>query len=124
MTAIVLSSIINPKTVDGQAIGYRRVPLTVQNGNYTAVATDSGRGIKHTDTTAYSYTINSGVFQEGDVVTVMNDTSTGAITIVQGAGMSLYTQGTTTLGNKTVPVRGIATIYFSSGSVAYVSGVT
>ena len=109
-------------TSGGVEVGYRKVPLTVQNTAYTLVAADAGKGIQHTDTTARTYTANNSVFAAGDVVTILNDTGTGAVTIAAGAGVTLYLAGTTTTGNRTVAVRGLATIFFASASVAYVSG--
>lgn len=103
-------------------VGYRKVPITAQNAAYTFVASDSGKCRAHTDTTAYSYTVNTAVHAAGDVLTILNDTGTGAITIVQGASVTLYLAGTTTTGNRTVAVRGMATIFMASGTVGYVSG--
>lgn len=109
-------------TVDGIEIGYRGVPLTTQNTAYTLVEDDAGKGIEHNDTTPRSYTINGSVFARGTVITVLNNTGTGAVTIVQGTGMTLRLAGSTSTGNRTVAVRGMATIYFASATEAYVSG--
>lgn len=108
--------------IGGPTVGYRNVPLTVRNAAYTFVAADSGKGVVHNDTTARSYTVNTGVHAAGDVLTVLNDTGTGAVTIVQGTSVTLYLAGTATTGSRTVGVRGLATIYFASATVAYVSG--
>lgn len=109
-------------TTGGLEVGYRKVPLTVQNAAYTFTAADAGKGIQHTDTTARTYTVNNSVFAAGDVVSVQNDTGSGAVTIAAGTGVTLYLAGTTTTGNRTVAARGVATIFFASASVAYVSG--
>jgi hypothetical protein len=109
-------------SVGGLELGYRKVNFTAQNTNYTFVAADAGKGIEHTDTTARSYTVDNSVFAKGDIITVANFTGTGAVSILAGAGVTLYLAGTATTGTRTVAVRGIATILFESASVAYVSG--
>lgn len=100
----------------------KRIPMTAQNTAYTLVAADAGKGIKHTDTTARTYTVNNSVFSADDVVTIGNYTSTGAITVASGAGFTMYLAGTTTTGSRTIAVRGVATIIFESASVGYISG--
>lgn len=109
-------------TTNGIEIGYRTIPGTVKNANYTLVADDSGKALYHDDSSAYSYTINPAVFAAGVAVVVVNNTASGAITLVAGVGMTLRLANSTSTGNRTVAVRGIATIYFVSDSVAYVSG--
>lgn len=102
---------------------YSRIPLTVRNANYTFVATDTNTGVVHDDTTARSYTVDGGVHAAGDIITILNATGTGAVTIVQGGGgMTLRLAGSTSTGNRTVAVRGLATIVFASSTEAYVSG--
>lgn len=109
-------------TVNGVEIGFRTIPQTVKNSNYTLTASESGNALVHNDTSSYTYTVNSGVFAAGQVVTLVNDTASGAIAIAAGPGVSLFLTGTATNGNRTLAARGIATIVFVSASVAYVSG--
>lgn len=109
-------------TVNGVDIGYRGIPMTTQNATYTFVAGDAGKGRMKTDTSAYTYTVNNSVHAAFDIITVLNNSGTGDITIAAGAGVTLYLAGTATTGSRTVAVRGLATIFFASASVAYVSG--
>jgi hypothetical protein len=99
-----------------------RVPLADSNANYTFVAEDAGNAVRKTNTTAYNYTVNSGVHSQDDVITVVNNGSSGNITIVQGSGMTLRLGGTATTGSRTLAPYGVAYIYFQSGSEAIVSG--
>ena len=100
----------------------RSIPPTTQNAAYTFVAADGGRARVKNDTSAYTYTVNNSVHAAGDTLMVVNDSSTGNITIAQGSGVTLYLAGTTTTGNRTLAPRGTATIYMVSASVGYVSG--
>ena len=78
--------------------------------------TDSGCAVAATGTIS----VVSGIFSAGDTVTVYNDTSS-SISLVQAAGMTLYGDAAAT-GNKTIPPRGMVTIWFRSSSVAKVTG--
>lgn len=109
-------------TSGGFEIGYRNIPLTVKNVAYTLTAADVGKGLQHTDTTARTYTVNNSVFSAGDIVTIINDNGTAAVTIAAGVGVTLYLAGTATTGTRTLAVRGIATLVFASASVCYVGG--
>lgn len=99
-----------------------RVPITDSNANYTFVATDAGNAVRKTNTTAYNYTVNSGVHSQDDVITVVNNGSSGNITIVQGSGVTLRLGGTSTTGSRTLAPYGVAYIYFQSSTEAIVSG--
>lgn len=120
--SLVNAALTGTSTTNGVEIGYRTIPGTVKNSNYTLLAADSGRALYHDDTSGYSYTVNTGVFAGGEAVVIVNNTEAGAITIVQGAGFTLRLANSATTGNRTVAVRGVATIYFVSATVAYVSG--
>lgn len=50
--------------------------------------------IEKTNTAAVTYTIPSGFGSPGDIVTVINSGSSGAITIARASGVSLYRNGT------------------------------
>ena len=121
-TSFANAALTGTSTVNGVEIGFRTIPGTVKNSNYTLLAADSAKALYHDDTSSYSYTVNTGVFSGGEAVVVVNNTGSGVITIVQGAGFTLYLANSASSGSRTVAVRGIATIYFVSSTVAYVSG--
>lgn len=100
----------------------KQIPFTAQNTAYTLVAGDAGRGVKKTDTTARTYTVNNSVFAADNVVTLGNYSSTANISVASGAGFTMYLAGTTTTGTRTIAPRGVATIVFESASVGYISG--
>ena len=66
-------------------------------------------------------TIPSGVFGGGSVVTIINHSGSD-ITLTQGSGLSLYNTADAATGNRTLAGRGMATVWFQAGSVAYISG--
>lgn len=109
-------------TYNGLEVGFRGVPLTVQNGTYTFVNADKGRCRAKTDTNGYSWTVPASVFAAGDSITVRNSGTAGNITLVQGTSFSLGLAGGTTTGNRTVAPGGLAVIYFDSATAGTVSG--
>ena len=54
-------------------------------------------------------TVASGTFDQGDVITLYNNSS-GSITITQGAGLTLRMAGTTQTGNLSLSGRGICNL--------------
>lgn len=115
-------SVTGTSTYNGVEIGWKGIPRTIQNGNYTFLVDDKGRCIAKTDTGTYTYTVNNGVHAAGDVVTVQNLGSSNNITIAQGAGVTLQLAGGTSTGNRTIPPGGLASIYFDAASHAVVTG--
>lgn len=66
-------------------------------------------------------TLNTSDLAAGYTFSVYND-SAAAITLTQGAGVTLRLGGSTTTGNRTIAARGIATIWSNSGTEAIVTG--
>jgi len=88
-------------------------------GATSGTLTISARGSRSPITAGGS--IPASVFSANDVVTIFNNT-TGALTIAQGAGLTLYLVGTATTGSRTISQRGLATIVFIRATVAVISG--
>lgn len=97
-------------------MGYRKLNLSAVAAT-TATADISGKGYSTTG----NITVNTGVFVEGDIFTVYNDTA-GTITIVQGAGTTLRLAGTATTGTRTLAARGLCTVLAVSAAEFIVSG--
>ena len=96
----------------------RSIPENGQGGAYVAVAADAGKAI-HISTGGVTF--NNSVFSAGDAVTVINNSGSNQ-TLTQGSGVTLYNATDATTGNRTLAGRGMATIWFASASVAYISG--
>ena len=95
----------------------RSVPLNTQASTYTLVAGDAGKCILASNTV----TFNTGVFDPGDAVTIINNTN-GNITITQGSGAALYYTSDGTTGSRTLATRGMASIYFTHNTTGYIGG--
>jgi hypothetical protein len=69
-------------------IGFRGLPQTATNAIYTFVVGDKGMCRVKNNTTAYTFTVPAATFAAGDVVTVLNSGSAGAVTLT-GSGVTL-----------------------------------
>ena len=97
----------------------RKIIYQNKTSGYTLVASDAGKAI-HISTGGV--TINDSIFSAGDAVTIINNSGSDQ-TITQGSGVTLYDTGDDgSTGNKTLKGRGMATVWFSSASVGYISG--
>jgi hypothetical protein len=94
--------------------------LNSQTSAYVAVAGDAGKLIS---ITTGGVTINNSVFSAGNIVTIYNNSGSSQ-TITQGTGVTLQWAGqaTSTTGNRTLGLYGIATIVFLSASSAVITG--
>lgn len=95
-------------TVGGIEVGYKDIPRVT--GGFT-------RGSCYAITAGQ--TINTQAASQA--FSVYND-SAAAVTITQGAGLTLRLNGTTTTGNRTLAARGFATIWFNAANEAVISG--
>jgi hypothetical protein len=97
----------------------RAIPENARGTTYTLVATDAGKCV--TQTHSSGFTIDNSVFSAGDAVTMINDSGSD-FTITQGSGVTLYNTSDASTGNRTLAGRGMATVWFQSASVGYISG--
>lgn len=98
-------------TVNGETIGYRGVPRTTGG-------LENGKMFEATGTV----TLNTSDMAEDYCFSILNRTD-AAIALTQGSGVSLYKAGEAGTGSRTIPPRGIVTIWCQSGTEAYVMGV-
>ena len=97
----------------------RAIPENARGTTYTLVATDAGKCV--TQTHSSGFTIDNSVFSAGDAVTMINNSGSDQ-TITQGSGVTLYNSADASTGNRTLASRGMATVWFQSASVGYISG--
>jgi hypothetical protein len=102
-------------TTGGVEIGFRTIPRSTTTT--TAAIGDRGRCIAITA----GITIPNAVFAAGDAISIYND-SAAALTVTQGASLTLRLGGSATTGNRTLAARGFATIWFNSSSEAIMQG--
>ena len=93
-----------------------KLPITATTG-VTATTAIKGGAYKATG----NVTIPANVFAAGDVFSIYNN-SAATVTIVQGASLTLRQAGTANTGNRSLLLRGLATVLFISATEAVVSG--
>lgn len=98
----------------------RTIPAVgTKTGSYTLVKADVGRYVQLG--TGGAITIPTGIFAEGDVVSLFNNT-TGNVTITCSA-LTAYKGGTNSaVTSLTLQTRGLATVFFITGALCVVTG--
>jgi hypothetical protein len=98
----------------------RSLPVNSQTSAYIVAATDNGRTIS---ITTGGVTINNSIMSSGMVVSIYNNSGSSQ-TITQGTSVTLQWAGQTTssTGNRTLGLYGLATIVFLSASSAVITG--
>ena len=86
----------------------------------TLVVGDAGKVVS-TNTTGW--TVPASTFDEGDTVTLLNN-SAGGLVITCSAVTTYLTSDGSTVTSSTLGARGMATLYFVSASVAYLQGTS
>jgi hypothetical protein len=94
--------------------------INSQTTGYTLVAGDAGKTIS---ITTGGVTVPNAVMSAGNIVTIYNNSGSSQ-TITQGASLTLQWAGqsSSTTGNRTLGLYGIATIIYISSSIAVISG--
>ena len=94
--------------------------INSQTSSYVLVASDAGKTIS---ITTGGVTVPNAVMSAGNIITIYNNSGSSQ-TITQGASLTLQWAGqsSSTTGNRTLGLYGIATIIFISSSVAVISG--
>lgn len=108
----------------GPVVGYRDIPITVQNATYGFVLADAGKGFGKDNGTAYTYTIPANgttAFPIGTAITVFNNNATSNITIAITTD-TLRLGGTTSTGSRTLAPFGVCTLLKVASTVWIASG--
>jgi len=101
-------------------LGYRNIPAVgTQTGSYSLTTGDVGKYVQVG--TGGSITIPDATFSEGDVVSVFNNT-TGNITITCSITTAYIAGIDSDKASVTLATRGVATIFFISGTVCVITG--
>lgn len=123
-TVTASSSVTAAGAVSGSSVSdttgnVRNIVQQTKSAPYTLVATDNGQCI----ITNSGVTVPNGVFAAGNVVTIYNN-SGSTITITQGASMTMQFAGqaSSTTGNRSLALYGIATVLFLSSSSSVITG--
>jgi hypothetical protein len=93
------------------------IPQNSKTSAYILQKSDVG---KYISITSGGVTVPSGIFSEGDVISVYNNSASNQ-TITQGTSVTMYFSGTSTTGNRTLSQRGLSTI-LCVGSNTFIIG--
>jgi hypothetical protein len=106
-------------------VGYLEVPQNAQAGAYTLALADSGKHIFHSNATAHTYTIPANgtvAYPVGTVLTFINDTGSGVLTITVTTDTLIWVPSGNTSQSRSLAANGIAT-YIKVGTTKwFVSG--
>ena len=118
-STVTATGAVTGSTANDSIGNVRNIVQQTKSAPYTLVATDNGQCI----ITNSGVTVPVSVFAAGNVVTVYNN-SGSTITITQGGGLTLQFAGqsTSTTGNRSLALYGIATVLFLSASSAVITG--
>jgi len=118
--AVSTSSDVTFASVSDTHGNLRSLPLNSQTSAYVVAATDNGKFIS---ITTGGVTINNSIMSAGMVVTIYNNSGSSQ-TITQGSGVTLQWAGqlSSSTGNRTLGLYGMATVYFLSASSAVITG--
>jgi hypothetical protein len=109
--------------VNGAQLGYRNLPQNSQSSNYTPVLADAGKHIYYTGAVAtLTIPANAAVaYPIGTVITLVHKGS-GALAIDAGA-VTLNFTGTTSVGNRSLAAKGMATLLKVATDEWFISGL-
>ena len=96
----------------------RAIPANAQGGAYVLVLTDAG---KHIAISTGGVTVPASIFSVGNVISIYNNSGSSQ-TITQGSGVTMYLAGIGTTGDRTLPLRGIATMLCLASNTFVISG--
>lgn len=117
----ITGAIVSSSTVDGtNPIGFKNIPpVGTKTSSYTLATGDVGKYVQLG--TSGAIVIPDATFAEGDVVSIFNNTS-GNITITCTI-TTAYIGGTDAdKATVTLATRGVANIFFISGTVCVITG--
>ena len=108
----------NSGSINDQNGNVRSLPYTSKTSAHTLVATDAGKVIY---ISTGGVTLPNGVMSGGDMITIINNSGSDQ-TLTQDSGLTLYNTADASTGNRTLAGRGMATVWYHGGSLAYISG--
>ena len=104
-------------TVSDSKGDLRKIPINAKTSSYTLISSDAGKTIR----TDSGVTVPSGVFYEGEAITIFNNSGSD-ITITQGSSQTMYLGTDASTGNRTLAGRGVCTVLCVSNNVFVISG--
>ena len=97
--------VVTAATINDSGGNIRAITSNSKSGAYDLAIGDVGELIN----TSSGVTVLQGVFSAGDAITIFNSSS-GDITITEGASVTMYLAGSSTTGDRTLAQKGVATV--------------
>jgi len=113
----ISSTTLTGSTTNDSKGELRLVPLTTATSAYTLALTDHGTCIS----TSSNVIVPPSIFSAGQNVTIFNSGTTD-ITITQSTSVTMYQVGTSTTGNRTLALKGLATVFCVSTNTFVITG--
>lgn len=114
------SSLVYNHALGDLEVGFRRVPRVGRATAYSLTTADVG-SCQSLNITSGGVTIPSATFAAGDALMFFNR-RTSAINLIQGSGLTLRLNGTSTTGNLSLAPFGLAFIWFDDDAECIASG--
>ena len=102
---------------DGKGDVRKIITKTNGTNNYNLEVSDAGKAI----VSSADIVVPNAIFSAGDAITVINSASSN-MAVTQGSNVTMYNTADGSTGNRTLAGKGMATIYFTGSSTAYISG--
>lgn len=109
---------------DAKSVGFRGMPINTQDGNYTFGNDDPGKLTRHTDGSAYAWTIAPDATTNYPIGTVLpfRNAGAGVITLTRGAAVTLTISGNGTSKDVGVAQYGAGALIKEAANTWYVAG--
>lgn len=104
--AATFTSTVGASAVSDNIGNVRVLPINTQTTSYALIASDSGKIISSNGS---GVTVPASVFSAGQTISIFNN-STSNMTVTQGGGVTMYSAGTTSTGNRTLDPRAFVTV--------------
>lgn len=111
-------------TLFSDSVGFRGIPINIQDAIYTFTVNDCGRMVRHTSSTAHTYWIDTNSTQPypiGAAIAVRN-VGPGVVSVRRGPGVALRKVASGTDQDVDVAQWGVCTIIQESSNVWVASG--
>jgi len=102
---------------DGKGDVRKIITKTNGTNNYNLEVSDAGKAV----VSSADIVVPNAIFSAGDAITVINSASSN-MAVTQGSNVTMYNTADGSTGNRTLAGKGMATIYFTGSSTAYISG--
>jgi hypothetical protein len=123
LTSVVAGTTIKDAGGTAQIIGYRDIPMNVQNNTYSTVLADAGKTIYHTDGSAYTWTIASGLgYAVGSVISFVNYASAAVSINIAISGGTLVWSPSGGTGSRVLAQYGRASAQQIGSNIWLISG--